>query len=904
MLSRKKRMLFCGGKGEEEGGSCTKEEEGGRFDSLSNNGSQYCLSVSVLPSLGPSRTNRKVKLHRFILSPFDSRYRSWDKFLVFLVFYTAWVSPFEFGFLSKPQQPLSITDNVVNAFFALDIVLTFFVAYLDKTSYLLEDEPKKIAWRYLRTWFLFDVISIVPAEIARHIFPHSVPSYGLLTLLRLWRLRRVSQWFSRLEKDKNYSYFWVRCLKLICVTLFAAHFAGCIFYYIAAHYHNPERVWLYLYTKDWQQLSILERYVTSMYWSIVTLTTIGYGDLHPMNTWEMTFDIFYVLFNLGLHAYLVGNMTNLIVHGASRTRKFRENIQAASNFAHRNQLPVRLQDQMLAHLSLRYRTDSEGVQQQEIIDALPKAIRSSISHFLFYSAVDQVYLFRGVSNDLLFQLVSETKAEYYPPNEDVILQNEGPTEMYILINGAVDLIVQSNGAEQVIGEGTTGDVVGEIGVLCYRPQLFTVRTKRLSQLLRFNRNEFLNIVQANVGDGTIIMNNLLQHLKESKDPVMEEILHETEHMLARGRMDLPLTLCFAAARGDDLLLQQLLRRGSDPNEQDSSGRTALHIAASNGSDHCVILLLEYGVDPNIRDPEGSVPLWEAIMGKHESVIKLLVDNGATLSNGDVGQFACSSVEQNNLDLLKDIVKYGGDVKQPKSNGTAAIHAAICEGNVEMVRFLLQQGADINEKDSHGWTARAMADHQGHEEILALLQNRIDVKKLPVVTIPKKQVASHVKAIAKYSSEPTISPYTSEVVPPVPDLTWMNNRRRRKANTFRNSLFGIISAANTGESPSAANVSALGNCLTRVTISCPERSQVPGKLILLPKSFQELLDIGAQRFGFSPTGVMTDEGAEIDDIQLIRDGDNLILVSDGYKVGTNQKLEGSIQSSKLNTHGGT
>ena len=186
------------------------------------------------------------------------------------------------------------------------------------------------------------------------------------------------------------------------------------------------------------------------------------------------------------------------------------------------------------------------------------------------------------------------------------------------------------------------------------------------------------------------------------------------------------------------------------------------------------------------------------MGKHESVIKLLVDNGATLSNGDVGQFACSAVEQNNLDLLKDIVKYGGDVRQPKSNGTAAIHAAICEGNVEMVRFLLQKGADIDAKDSHGWTARAMADHQGHEEILALLQNRIDVKKLPVVTIPKKQVASHVKAIAKYSSEPIISPYTSEVLPPVPEVTWMNNRPRRKANTFHNSLFGIISAANTGE----------------------------------------------------------------------------------------------------------
>lgn len=83
----------------------------------------------------------------------------------------------------------------------------------------------------------------------------------------------------------------------------------------------------------------------------------------------------------------------------------REGLNAASNFAKRNKLPPRLQDQMIAHLSLRYRTDSEGLQQQETLSALPKAIRSSILHFLFYNLVDKVYLFQGVSNDLLFQLV-------------------------------------------------------------------------------------------------------------------------------------------------------------------------------------------------------------------------------------------------------------------------------------------------------------------------------------------------------------------------------------------------------------------------------------------------------------------------------------------------------------------
>lgn len=250
---------------------------------------------------------------------------------------------------------------------------------------------------------------------------------------------------------------------LLQVTLFAVHCAGCFYYLIAAQYRDPEETWI----SQIHDESLWHRYVTSIYWSITTLTTVGYGDLHPVNLREKLFDIFYMLFNLGLTAYLIGNMTNLIVHGTSRTRIFvsshiyyqfwchywkmrpnssftwilpflrkwrqwfltvkmrvyifciaiqRDTIQAASSFAQRNHLPLRLQEQMLAHLFLKYRTDLEGLQQQEILDSLPKAIRSSISHHLFYSLVDKVYLFHGVSNDLLFQLVlRQPISSHFPP---------------------------------------------------------------------------------------------------------------------------------------------------------------------------------------------------------------------------------------------------------------------------------------------------------------------------------------------------------------------------------------------------------------------------------------------------------------------------------------------------------
>ncbi|CAL5360690.1 unnamed protein product [Camellia sinensis] len=726
---------------------------------------------------------------------------AWETFLVVLVIYTAWVSPFEFGFLDRPEGLLGITDNVVNGFFAIDIILTFFVAYLDKTTYLIVDNRNQIAWKYASSWLVFDVVSTLPSELARKISPTPLRSCD-------WRKIGTSTTFG----------FDVQSL---FVTLFAVHCAGCFYYLLAAHYRDPKKTWIGASMDDFLHESLWTRYVTSIYWSITTLTTVGYGDLHAQNTREMVFDIFYMFFNLGLTAYLIGNMTNLVVHGTSKTREFR------------NHLPARLQDQMLAHLSLKYRTDSEGLQQKETLDSLPKAIRSSISHFLFYSLVDKVYLFRGVSNDLLFQLVSEMKAEYFPPKEDVILQNEAPTDFYILVTGAVELLVFKNGIEQVIGEAKTGDLCGEIG------------------LLRMNRTTFLNIVQANVGDGTIIMNNLLQHLKEQKDPIMEGVLLETENMLAHGRMDLPLSLCFATLRGDDLLLDQLLRRGLDPNESDNNGRSALHIAASKGSENCVLLLLDYGASPNGRDLEGNVPIWEAMMADHEPVVKILADNGATISSGDVGQFSCTAVEQNNLELLKKILYHGGDVTLPKINGSTALHVAVCEGNTEIVKFLLDQGTNIDKPDIH---------EQKREN----------------------------KVSRRFTSEPTIYPMSRDGSSGgVTEGTWRQSHPRRRTSNFHNSLFGIMSAANGGNNNDLLSsidqtkcAETDRDCPIRVTVSCLEKGDVKGKLVLVPQSFQELLEVGAKKFGLLATKVLSKDGAEIDDIELIRDGDHLVFVSDG------------------------
>lgn len=431
-------------------------------------------------------------------------------FLILLVIYSAWISPFDFAFLSYKRDGHLVFDNIVNGFFAVDIVLTFFVAYLDGQSYLLVDDPGKIAARYLSTWFVFDVCSTVPFQSLSALFTdqNGRLGYKLLSMLRLWRLRRVSCMFARIEKDIRFNYFWTRCTKLIAVTLFAVHCAGCFNYLIAHRHHDPSKTWIGAVYPNFKQMSLWDRYVISMYWSIVTLTTTGYGDLHAENREEMLFSIFFMLFNLGLTAYLIGNMTNLVVHWTSRTRNFRDTVRAASEFTKRNQLPSQIQDQILSHICLKFKT--EGLKQQETLNGLPNAIRANVARYLFYPVVQNAYIFHGVSQDFLFQLVPEMEAEYFPPKEDVILQNESPTDAYIVVSGAVDLIAKINGQDQIMGKASIGDMFGEIGILCNMPQPFGVRTIEVSQILRLNRTTFINTLRANPVDESIVMNNLFR----------------------------------------------------------------------------------------------------------------------------------------------------------------------------------------------------------------------------------------------------------------------------------------------------------------------------------------------------------------------------------------------------------
>ena len=51
-------------------------------------------------------------------------------------------------------------------------------------------------------------------------------------------------------------------------------------------------------------------YIDCIYFTLVTLTTVGYGDYHPSTDWGKLFTCIYILFGVGFIAYRLSSFIN------------------------------------------------------------------------------------------------------------------------------------------------------------------------------------------------------------------------------------------------------------------------------------------------------------------------------------------------------------------------------------------------------------------------------------------------------------------------------------------------------------------------------------------------------------------------------------------------------------------
>lgn len=150
----------------------------------------------------------------------------------------------------------------------------------------------------------------------------------------------------------------------------------------------------------------------------------------------------------------------------------------------------------------------------------------------------------------------------------------------------------------------------------------------------------------------------------------------------------------AAKAGDLAQVGKLLADGTDANEAQVDGTTALHFAAERDDLAMAQALLKAGANPDQRNRTDAKPLQLAALNGSAAMLALLIEAGA-------------------------------DVNAPQTiSGDTALMIAARTGIPAAVNVLLDAGADINAQESWGGTTPLMwAVNEGHNEVVSLLLQR-------------------------------------------------------------------------------------------------------------------------------------------------------------------------------------
>jgi hypothetical protein len=193
-----------------------------------------------------------------------------------LLIYTALVTPFRTAFYQVEQLDWIVIDAVVDFIFAIDLFCNFFFAYFD-SEYNLITKRSLIMKKYVLSWFLVDLVSIIPINF----IIQSGKDYGSLAriarLPRLYRLIKMTKLARMLKiiKERNKLFKYLndhlklstgveRLIYVIFIFLLMIHITSCLWYLLATFEENNPKNWVS--TIGFQDQSIFE--VSSSYFSL------------------------------------------------------------------------------------------------------------------------------------------------------------------------------------------------------------------------------------------------------------------------------------------------------------------------------------------------------------------------------------------------------------------------------------------------------------------------------------------------------------------------------------------------------------------------------------------------------------------------------------------------------------
>ncbi|BDA78706.1 hypothetical protein LPTSP3_g16360 [Leptospira kobayashii] len=381
--------------------------------------------------------------------------RIWDLITFCATTYFAIEVPLRIVFDYKIGTQIALYERIIQILFGIDIILNFFTGYFQERT--LITKRKLIAKRYLSSWFIIDFCSAFPFDIFGQFFYSYFGLTDSLRVLRLARSVKVFELFKSLrmlsmgERD-DYQY---KVLEVLSPVTFRLAF---FVYWTSLFAHWVACGWIHLNPGFLKNSDNITRYIRSLYWSVTTLTTIGYGDITPTSNEQTVYTMGVMIVGVGIYGYVIGNISTILSTIDISRIAFQEKLNSINSFLKYKKLP--------SHLSNRIRSyyfnlweNKHGVDEDDIWEDLPVGIKADVSFYLHEKLIDSVPFFKEKSEELKREVAIELKPVLFMKGDWIYREGDFPNNMYFIAKGQVE-IYQEN-TKTVIATLNEGSFFGE-----------------------------------------------------------------------------------------------------------------------------------------------------------------------------------------------------------------------------------------------------------------------------------------------------------------------------------------------------------------------------------------------------------------------------------------------------------